>query len=293
MKILVTGAGGQVGRELIELATQRGLSVTGFDSKALDITAAKAVAEIIAREQPQCIINAAAYTAVDRAETEVDRAYAINRDGVTNLARTCRELNISLLHISTDYVFDGSQTNAYTESDATNPTSVYGASKLAGEQLLAATWERHVILRVSWVFGQYGNNFVKTMLRLGRERPELNVVNDQFGAPTSARAIAATLLDIATHPQLGTSACEWGVRHFTSDPGVTWFTFAQTIFANAVKLGLLSTAPTVHPITSAEFPTPVRRPANSKLASVKAWPAEISAQSLWEDELDQVLRQLI
>lgn len=293
MKIVVTGAGGQVGKELVELATQRELSVTGFDSKALDITAASTVAKVIAREQPQCVINAAAYTAVDRAETEVDRAYAINRDGAGHLARACKNLNIPLLHISTDYVFDGSQTNAYTEKDTTNPTSVYGASKLAGEQILAATWDKHVILRVSWVFGQYGNNFVKTMLRLGRERTELNVVDDQFGAPTSARAIAATLLALATHPQLGTSDCEWGVRHFISNPGVTWFGFAQSIFARAVKLGLLSTEPTVHPITSAQFPTPVQRPANSKLASIKAWPAEISVQSNWEDELDQVLRQLI
>ena len=292
MKVLVAGAGGQVGRELVELATQRGLSVVGFDSKILDITAEKTVAETLARERPQCVINAAAYTAVDRAETEVDRAYAINRDGVANLARACRDLNIPLLHISTDYVFDGAQTRAYTEHDVTNPTSVYGASKLAGEKVLAATWHKHVILRVSWVFGQHCNNFVKTMLRLGRERTELNVVDDQFGAPTSARAIAATLLDIATHPQLGTAACEWGVRHFTSDPGVTWFAFAQTIFARALKLGLLSTVPTVHPITSAQFPTPVRRPANSKLASVKMWPTEIAAQSDWEAELDQVLRQL-
>ena len=292
MKILITGAAGQVGRELVELAGAKNFTVAAYDSKTLDIVDAHAVRSTIVADKPDCVINAAAYTAVDRAETESDRAYAVNRDGVANLAAACRDANIPLLHISTDYVFDGEQPSPYTEADPTNPTSVYGASKLAGEQQLAALWPKHIVLRVSWVFGRHGNNFVKTMLRLGREREQLGVVDDQFGAPTGARAIAQTLLALATHPQLGTSALPWGIRHLTSEPGVTWYQFAVEIFARALAQGLLSKTPAVNPISSTEFPTPVRRPANSKLATARAWPDDLVQPRDWRDELDAVLKTL-
>lgn len=292
MKILITGAAGQVGRELVELATEQRLNLIAFDSRTLDITDAAAVRATIAREHPDRVINAAAYTAVDRAETETERAWAVNRDGVANLAEACRAIGAPLLHISTDYVFDGTKVGAYTEDDATHPTSVYGASKLGGEQILASLWEQHITLRVSWVFGQHGNNFVKTMLRLGREHDTLKVVNDQFGAPTSARFIAETLLKIATHPQLGHAELAWGVRHLRSDPGVTWYQFACEIFERAEQMGLIARKPVVHPITSAEFPTPVKRPNNSKLASVVCWPAHVNCNCDWLQDLDEVLRQL-
>ncbi|MET0380041.1 MAG: dTDP-4-dehydrorhamnose reductase [Spongiibacteraceae bacterium] len=289
MKILVAGAAGQVGRELVEMAVAQGLTVCGYDSKTLDITDQAAVAAIIAADSPDCVINAAAYTAVDRAETDSARAYQVNRDGVAHLARACRDADIPLLHISTDYVFDGEQATPYSEDDQPNPTSVYGASKLAGEEILAATWHKHVVLRVSWVFGRHGNNFVKTMLRVGRERDELNVVDDQFGAPTGAAAIARVLLAIARHPQLGTDQLAWGVRHFASEPGLTWFAFANRIFAQATAKGLLTRAPRVNPITSAAYPTPVKRPANSKLITSKNWPGDIPAVCDWPLELDTVL----
>lgn len=289
MKILVTGAAGQVGRELVELGSVQGLVVCAYDSKTLDITDAVDVNALIALERPDCVINAAAYTAVDRAESDAERAYQVNRDGVANLAKACRDLDIPLLHISTDYVFDGAQTTPYSEDDSTNPTSVYGASKLAGEEILAATWHKHVILRVSWVFGRYGNNFVKTMLRVGRERDELNVVDDQFGAPTGAAAIARVLLAMARHPQLGTDTLAWGVRHYSSDPGLTWYAFARHIFERAAAQGVMTKVPTVNPIDSAAYPTPVKRPANSKLVTSKSWPADIPAICDWPSELDSVL----
>lgn len=292
MKILVTGAAGQMGRELVEMGSAKGIVIVGYDSKALDITDEEAVRITFAAVQPSCVINAAAYTSVDRAEGHSARAYAVNRDGVTHLANACRSANIPIMHISTDYIFDGTKASPYTETDAANPTSVYGASKLAGEQKLSDIWHKHVILRVGWVFGRHGNNFVKTMLRLGRERPELNVVADQFGAPTSARAIADTLIAIATHPRLGSDDLPWGVRHFASDPGVTWYDFARTIFERASALDLLPQAPKVNPIASSAYPTPVKRPANSKLASDAKWPEELSAVCDWQRELDKVLDEL-
>ncbi len=289
MKILVTGAAGQVGKEIIEIAAQTGIDVAGFDSAALDITSFAQVSAAIERESPDCVINAAAYTAVDRAESEAERAYAVNRDGVAHLAAACKKADIPLLHISTDYVFDGAKADAYTENDVPNPTSVYGASKLAGEQALIACWHKHIILRVSWVFGQHGNNFVKTMLRLGRERDELRVVRDQFGAPTSARAIARLLVAMATSPHLGGTQLGWGVRHMESNPGVTWCEFAKFIFEQAFELALINRKPAVHAITSAEFPTPVKRPANSKLATSRPWPADLPAKDEWQTELQHLL----
>ena len=184
MRVLITGARGQVGYELLRLAPQ-GFDAVGLGSAELDIADASAVAREVERLQPHLIINAAAYTAVDKAESDTERAYAVNRDGPANLGVAASHLGIPVLHISTDYVFAGDAKEPYRETDATGPTGVYGASKLAGERALAGACERHLVLRTSWVFGAHGNNFVKTMLRLGSERDELSVVADQLGCPTS------------------------------------------------------------------------------------------------------------
>ncbi|NRB37888.1 MAG: dTDP-4-dehydrorhamnose reductase [Pseudomonadales bacterium] len=262
-KILITGAGGQVGRELVDLCEEKQLNYVAYTSSELDITDEKKVFSEIIKQAPSAVINAAAYTAVDKAEIEQEKAYAVNRDGALFLAKACKTADALLLHISTDYVFDGEKKEPYTVDDIPNPTSVYGASKLAGERAIQETWEKHCIIRVSWVFGQYGNNFVKTMLRLAEERDELSIVSDQFGAPTPADEIARVILKVAFKDKL-----EYGIEHIESTPGVTWYEFAQRIFSESVKIGFLNNSPLLTKINSDQFPTPVKRPANSKLLSM-------------------------
>lgn len=262
MSILITGAGGQVGRELVLRGGPHG--VVGLDHRALDIRDRNAVAASIRSNSARILINAAAYTAVDKAESESDAAYAINRDGSAALADACAESGIPLLHLSTDFVFDGHKTGAYSESDPTGPIGVYGASKCAGEAAIRERHNAHLILRVSWVFGAHGNNFVRTMMRLGAERGELRVVDDQYGGPTHAGAIADTLLALANRHLVG-EIFNWGTYHYTGGPVISWHGFAETIFREAYAVGMLPRLPLVHRITTAEYPTPARRPANSAL----------------------------
>ncbi|MDX3906787.1 MAG: dTDP-4-dehydrorhamnose reductase [Pigmentiphaga sp.] len=285
MTILVTGAGGQVGRELILRASQ---PVVGMDRSQLDITDPDAVERAITRHGARLVINAAAYTAVDRAESEVAQANAVNRDGVRTLAQACRNAGIPMFHLSTDYVFDGNQPAPYAESDTPHPTGVYGQSKLDGEEELRQRLDQHLILRVSWVFGAYGNNFVRTMLRLGRERPELRVVADQRGGPTHAGAIADALLDLARRHAAGESL-PWGTYHYSGTPVVTWHAFAQAIFAEAHAQDLLDRIPAVHAITTADYPTPARRPANSALDNSLAHSRLGLASPDWRTGLREVL----
>lgn len=298
MTVLITGAAGQVGRELAEQAALRGIEHIALSSAELDITNAAAVEMAFAKYKPTLVINAAAYTAVDKAESEKEKAFTVNAEGVRNLAQSARQAGCPVFHISTDYVFDGSKKEPYSETDQPNPTSVYGSSKLEGERYLQAILPEHRILRVSWVFGQYGNNFVKTMLRLGAERDVLRIVNDQFGAPTSAAAIATVLLDWAEAFLQGklrasalSTAPAWGIYHFESNPGVTWFEFAVEIFAQAKSLGLINKVPQLIPITSAEFPTPVKRPLNSKLVSNRLSLPHYGLVH-WNGALATVLKQL-
>lgn len=290
MRVLVTGVGGQVGHELVRLAPD-GVEVFGFGSDELDITDAAQVAAVFGHVRPELVINAAAYTAVDKAESEPERAYAVNRDGVSLLGQMAQGAAIPVLHISTDYVFAGNASQPYGELDATGPTGVYGASKLAGEQALAEVCERHLILRTSWVFGAHGNNFVKTMLRLGREREEVGVVADQRGGPTSAAGIARTLWLIAQRYR-EQGALPWGVYHYSGAPACSWHAFACEIFTQAVALGSLARAPQVHAIGTDQYPTPARRPAWSVLSCDKIASAFAVAQDDWRAELNKVLREL-
>lgn len=249
-RVFITGKNGQVGRELVERAAELNIDAVSFDSSELNICDREKVIAMVLDHKPTVVINAAAYTAVDKAEEEADLAYAVNRDGVENLALACKELNIPLIHISTDYVFDGEKKSPYLESDRPNPVGVYGASKYAGEEVLRATWEEHIIVRVSWVFGRFGNNFVKTMLKLGQERDELNIVNDQFGAPTPADKIANSLLKVALKYSANSEDYDKGVHHLVSNPGVTWFEFAKVIFDHAISSGKLSGPIRLNPIGS-------------------------------------------
>lgn len=269
MRVLVTGCNGQVGYHLtLQLTETADVVLLAVDKDELDITN-KAAVEAIAREfQPTIIINAAAHTAVDKAEEEVELSYAINCDGPKYLAQAAQELGIALLHISTDYVFEGKKMGEYVESDTTNPQGIYGESKLAGEIEVAKACNKHIILRTAWVFGEHGNNFVKTMLRLGKNRDALSIVGDQFGGPTYAGDIASTLIQIAKRITQGKTV-EYGVYHYSGLPHVSWFDFADIIFDVAVERGVLANKPSLTSITTDQYPTPAKRPYNSRLSTEK------------------------
>lgn len=263
-RILITGGSGQVGHCLkAQLEGCAELSVP--DSSALDIADRRSVRQAVETFRPDYIINAAAYTAVDKAESNAERAFAVNRDGARHLAEAAEAAGAAMLHISTDYVFDGAGGAPYDEAAPTAPQNIYGASKLAGEQAVLAACRRAVVMRTSWVFGAHGQNFIKTMLRLGRERDSLGIVADQYGAPTAAADIAAALITIVrrhTPEQLAERA---GIYHYCGSPYASWFEFAETIFAEAAAQGVLVKIPAVKPIATADYPTPAKRPADSRL----------------------------
>jgi dTDP-4-dehydrorhamnose reductase len=284
-KILITGAGGQVGEELANADTT--CEIIALTRSELDITHKNSVSEAVHAHQPDIIINAAAYTAVDKAEDEAKRAYAINRDGVRYLAQACAENSIPLLHISTDFVFDGEKETAYTEDDSIAPLGVYSQSKAEGEIILRELLPEHINLRTSWVFSSTGNNFVKTMLRLGKERDQLNIVSDQQGCPTSASSISETLILIA-HQYLEGKLIPWGTYHYSNQPVTTWYEFAQSIFAQASSIDNRPT-PKLNPIPTSEYPTPARRPLNSELNCQKIEKAFGITRPDWHDELMKVL----
>ena len=266
MKILLTGAEGQLGRCVQDRCTDQvliALSRTGLD--ITDISAVQAAFDL---HQPDLVVNAAAFTAVDRAEQESELAFAVNRDGAENLAIACAQQAIPLIHISTDYVFDGRAILPYRPDSPVNPLGVYGQSKWQGEEAVRNTLNQHLIIRTAWVFSEYGNNFVKTMLRLGTEREQLSVVDDQLGCPTYAGHLADTVLALAPLVfQAGFSG--WGTYHFAGDRSLSWHQLAQVIFAQAFSLGVMKKIPKVLPIPTAQYPTPAMRPACSVLDSSK------------------------
>lgn len=287
MRILVCGAGGQVGRELAERAASFGLDVLAPNRTELDIVRPEQIAAAMA-QRPGLIINAAAYTHVDNAESHSEQAYAVNRDGARNLAEAAGRAGVPLFHISTDYVFSGEADRPYTEDDATAPTGVYGASKLAGEQIIRDCLPEHLILRTSWVYGVHGHNFVKTMLRLARQRDALGVVSDQLGCPTQAGSIAAVLLELARRYADGDKLA-WGVYHYSGTPACSWYDFAVEIFRQGEAAGLLARQPEVSPITTAQYPTPARRPAWSVLDCRRFESTFGLAPRPWQQDLAEVL----
>ncbi|HEY8385295.1 MAG TPA: dTDP-4-dehydrorhamnose reductase, partial [Porticoccaceae bacterium] len=290
MRVLITGARGQVGHELLRRAPS-GFEVMGLGSSELDIGDAGSVESTLRQLRPRLIINAAAYTAVDKAESEPEQAYRVNRDGVANLARAAAEIGAPILHISTDYVFAGDAQQPYLETDPTAPSGVYGASKLAGEQVLAEIHPRHLALRTSWVFGAHGNNFVKTMLRLGRERDKLGVVADQHGGPTPADSIADALWQLASSYR-SQGNLQWGIYHFSGAPACSWHDFAVEIFRQAGQMGLLERLPRVDAISTSDYPTPARRPAWSVLSCSRLEADHGIGQPDWREGLRRVLEEL-
>lgn len=263
MKLFVAGSNGQLARALADRAADAGVELLSLGRPQLDLERREG-ADLVAGFAPDAIINAAAYTAVDAAEQDTARAFAVNRDGAAWLAGIAEQQRIPFLHVSTDYVFDGCKSGAYDEDDEVNPQTAYGRTKRAGEEAVLAACPSALILRTAWVFSPYGANFVKTMLRLASERDSLRVVNDQVGNPTSAHDLAEALLTIvkrAAQTQESDRPC--GIYHVAATGATTWFGFAQEIMRLAEAHGRRSVP--VVPISSTEYPTPARRPANSQL----------------------------
>jgi dTDP-4-dehydrorhamnose reductase len=286
MKVLITGAGGQVGCEL-QQTVSTDIEITALHRVELDIADQAAVMSVIKELQPDLVINAAAYTAVDKAEEEVDRTYKVNVEGAANIARAVEDCSARLIHISTDFVFDGTGTKPYLPGDEPKPSGVYGASKLQGERaVMAETSGRAVILRTAWVYSVHGSNFVKTMLRLMAKREELGVVDDQVGTPTWAKELAKTIWLIAGKTDMQ------GTYHWTDDGKASWYDFALAIQEEAYGLGLLQKTIPIKPIKTEEYPTPARRPAYSVLDKTSTLEALDCKAPHWRKSLIKMLIEL-
>ena len=290
-RVLILGANGQVGRELQR--TFPDTDLIACDRRQADLANPAQLRDLVRRSKPEIVLNAAAYTAVDRAETDRDAAIDINADAPRVLAEEARRLGALLIHYSTDYVFDGSKDAPWREADAPNPLNVYGASKLAGEQAVREIGGRHLIFRTSWVYGPHGKNFLQTMLRLAGERDRLSVVNDQTGAPTPSIVIAdatRTIVDSVFARAAGPESDWSGLYHMTCSGSTTWYGFASEIFARAGSL--VTSVPEVLPITSNDYPTPAKRPRNSVLSNEKLAAHFGVCLPAWEEALDDVLAQM-
>ncbi|MEQ9859654.1 dTDP-4-dehydrorhamnose reductase [Pectobacterium cacticida] len=281
MKILLTGANGQLGRCFQDRLPAE-WKILATDSDKLDITDITQVEQTVSQFQPDAIVNAAAYTAVDKAESEPELAARINVNGPANLATVAHKHNIRLIHVSTDYVFDGKATQPYTETSPTNPLSVYGKTKLAGEQAVVEAAPNSIIVRTAWVFSEYGNNFVKTMLRLAQERETLSIVNDQRGCPTYAGDLAQAII------MLLQIKAKSGLYHYCGDKEVSWYEFAEVIFKIAAQKTTVAKIPALKPITTEQYPTPAHRPTFSTLSCEKIKELGINL-SCWENRVAMII----
>lgn len=290
VRIIATGGGGQVGTELARRAPALGVALNALAHADLDITNDGQIGHVLDRERPDVVINAAAYTAVDKAESNADAAFAVNRDAAGLVAANCAARGIPLIHISTDYVFGGDKNGVYLEDDPVKPLGVYGTSKEAGECAVRAAAPRHVIMRTAWVYAAHGGNFVRTMLRIGAERDTLRVVADQTGAPTFAGDIADAAITIA-RAIAGNPTAPWGTYHYTAKGRTTWHGFAEAIFEEAAPV--LGRRPRVEAIPTSEYPTPARRPVNSVLDCTKIDAAFSPPRRPWREGLAEVLGELL
>lgn len=291
LTVLITGASGQVGTELTRLDWPAAVRLVAPGREGLDLASPGTVTAAFARYRPGLVINAAAYTAVDRAESEPDQANAVNHQGPARLAEACAAAGVPLIHFSTDYVFDGTPGRAWREDDTPHPATVYGRTKLAGENAIRERLTEHLILRVSWVFAGHGRNFVRSMLRLGGEREALNVVDDQHGCPTPAADVARLVrLIVAGYTEGRTPP--WGLYHMAGQPAVTWHAFARAIFRTAEPLMTLRLR-ALNAIGSAEFPTPAPRPANSVLDCARFEAAFGLQRPEWGPALSLAVRELL
>ncbi|MEY8761472.1 dTDP-4-dehydrorhamnose reductase [Chryseobacterium tongliaoense] len=282
-KIVVIGSNGQLGNCIRKIAPDFELDYEFIftDSQTLDITNEDQVNTFFTNEKPDFCINASAYTAVDLAEKEKDKAFAINADGVGYLAQKCADLKTVLIHVSTDYVFDGETNLCYSEDDFTNPIGVYGESKLKGEEMALEANPKTIILRTSWLYSEFNKNFVKTMLNLFSQKDELGIVADQFGQPTNANDLAEAIMNIIENPQK-----TFGIFHFSNYPETTWFEFAQ-------KIAELSESPVkLNPLTTEQYPTPAKRPKRSTMCLDKIEETYNIEPKHWENSLEECIKIL-
>lgn len=286
-KILVTGANGQLGRCLKDTTPEsnKGIQTVFLTRDDLDLTRESNIVSCLQQHQPDYIINCAAYTAVDKAEADIDTAFQVNGAAVSTIASFANKMGARLIHISTDFVFDGMATKPYLPDDSVHPLGVYGESKLAGETEISKNFpDGSMIIRTAWVYSEYGNNFVKTMLRLMNDKPSLNVVSDQIGSPTYARGLAQVIWSIVEN-----EIFEPGIFHWTDKGEISWYDFASAIQEEAMSLGLLEKTIPVHPISSSEYPTPARRPAYSVLDCTRLQELVSKKGAGWRENLKEML----
>lgn len=280
MKVLVTGIGGQLGHDVVRELEQRGQDVVGVGREEMDITDAEKVGEVIRACAPDAVIHCSAYTAVDRAEDEADQCRKVNVDGAKNIAEVCAELDCKMIYISTDFVFSGEGERPWETDDAAGPISVYGRTKYEGETEVKSRLDKFFIVRISWVFGKNGNNFVKTMLRIGKENGAVKVVDDQIGSPTYTRDMAVLLADMVQTEK-------YGVYHASNEGFCSWYEFAKEIFRLA---GMDEVS--VTPITSDQFPAKAKRPFNSRMSKEKLVKEGFNKLPSWQDALKRYLQEL-
>ena len=278
MKVLVTGVNGQLGHDIVEECQKRNIEAIGVDVKEMDITNVNQVNEVITETKPDAIIHCAAWTAVDKAEDEVEQCRKVNRDGTKHIVDVCEKLDLPLMYFSTDYVFDGQGEEPWNEYDERHPLNVYGQTKYEGE-LEVERLKKHFIIRISWVFGINGGNFIKTMLRLGKERKEVSVVNDQIGSPTYTYDLARLCVDMI-------QTKEYGTYHATNEGICSWYEFACEIFKQA-KMDVI-----VHPVDSTQFPTRAIRPKNSRMNKTELDKHGFTRLPSWQDALERYLDTL-
>jgi dTDP-4-dehydrorhamnose reductase len=288
--ILVAGKSGQLARCLLDSTVLHNVPIVAVGRPELDLESGEGIDRVMAAVEPSAIVNAAAYTAVDRAEAESERAFAVNCDGAVLLAAGAARRGIPFIQISTDYVFDGSKRSPYREDDVPAPQNVYGSSKLAGETAVLKACPGAAVIRTSWVYSPYGNNFVRTMLRLSDEQPVVRIVEDQRGTPTSAADLAVAILAIVEQLRSANGSDEAGIYHLAGDGETSWHGFATAVFASLARRG--RRVPTLQAITTAEYPTPARRPKNSCLDSSKAERVFGVRLPPWRSSLEECLDQL-
>lgn len=285
MKVLITGAQGQLGQDVVAICSQAGFEVVGCSRADLDITDEAQCLQVVTGHRPDCIIHCAAYTAVDAAESDIDGAFLVNAIGTRNVAMAAEQVGAKLVYISTDYVFNGESGKPYLEYDLVDPQTVYGKSKYAGEQMTRDFCTRWFIVRTSWVFGLHGGNFVKTMLRLGQDKPLLQVVNDQKGSPTYTVDLARFLINLITTEK-------YGIYHASNSGSCTWYEFTEMIFTEAKKELGLSIAATLQPCSTEQFPRPAKRPSNSVMEHLAIRVNGLEDLPHWKDGLRRFMLEM-